>query len=197
MMKYKPIAYFSAVIAAILLTGLTSGISTIASVSAQPSTAESQVNSTATLKGVISSIQIDDETTPAWITAGEWNLTTDRPLFDGTENNTENAEAQVLGFDAVLYMVSYANGTGFHKHTISDFTLTEVVHEGSNSTTINGTMTITDEDGIAQNVEGFINVWNDKISILVDPSEIQDHFGPRPIAGIIFLPPERTPIPSP
>ncbi|MDQ4100650.1 MAG: hypothetical protein M3115_00465 [Thermoproteota archaeon] len=199
-MKDKPTMHFGVAISAataavVLLGGLSSGpFSGIAMAFAQTSDAGTQGNTTNTLQGVISSIQIDDETTPAWITAGEWTLTSDRPLFNNANNNTGSAEAQILGFDAILYMVSYANGTGFHKHTISNFSQTEVVYEGANSTTINGTFTITDADGVAQNVEGFISLWNDKISIFVDPTEIQDHFGPRPIAGMILLPPERTPI---
>lgn len=196
-MNDKPIVYFSIVTSALLLGGITSGPAAIATAFAQTSTAGSQENTTTTLNGVISSIQIDDEETPAWITAGDWTLRSDRPLFGNTNNNVENAEAQIAGFDAVLYMVSYANGTGFHKHTISNFSQTEVVYEGANSTTINGTMTITDEDGVAQNVSGFINLWNDKISIFVDPTEIKDHFGPRPIAGMILPSPERTADQSP
>lgn len=134
--------------------------------------------------------------TPSCITAGNWTLRSDRPLFSNT-NNTENAEGQVESFDAVLYMASNANDTGFHRHTISNFSQTEVVYDGANSTTINGTMTITDEDGVAQHVSGFINLWNDKISIFVNPSEIKDHFGPRPVAGMILVSPERTANQSP
>ncbi len=198
MMKDKTILYFSVVTSALLLGGLTTGPAALPTAFAQASIAGSQENTTTTtLDGVISSIQIDDEVTPSWITAGKWTLRTDRPLFSNTNNNTENAEAQIESFDAVLYMVSYADGTGFHRHTISNFSQTEVVHEGANSTTINGTMTITDEDGVAQHVSGFINLWNDKISIFVNPSEIKDHFGPRPVVGMILMSPERTASQSP
>ena len=138
------------------------------------------------MNGVIASIQLDENGNPAWITSGHWNLESDIPLIGIGGNQTE---PQVSNFSATLYMVSNADGTALHPHQVSDFVQTAVLHEGPNSTTVNGTFTITLQEGPVENVNGYIHVINDKIEFWVDPVATDNHFGPTTITGIVT--PER------
>jgi hypothetical protein len=136
-------------------------------------------SNTTKLSGVIASLQNNDAGAPQWITAGHWQLESDRPLFG---NDTE---PQVSNFSAVIYMTSITNGSNMHQHEISDFMQTSVLHSGENVTTINGTMTISMSDGPHQNTSGYMRLQNNMISIWVDPTELDEHFGPTPIYGLI------------
>src|SRR5918992_2468253 len=137
------------------------------------------------MNGVIASIQLDENGNPAWITSGHWNLDSDIPLIGGDVQT----EPQVSNFSATLYMVSNADGTALHPHQVSDFVQTAVLHEGPNSTTVNGTFTITLQEGPVENVNGYIHVIDDKIEFWVDPVATDNHFGPTTITGIVI--PER------
>lgn len=135
------------------------------------------------MNGVIASIQLDENGNPAWITSGHWNLESDVPLTGDIET-----EPQVSNFNATLYMVSNADGTALHPHQVSDFVQTAVVHEGPNSTTVNGTFTITLQEGPIENVNGYIYIINDKIEFWVDPAATDNHFGPTTITGMVLSP---------
>src|SRR5918996_338259 len=140
------------------------------------------------MNGVIASIQLDENGNPAWITSGHWNLESDIPLI-GSSGDVVQTEPQVSNFSATLYMVSNADGTALHPHQVSDFVQTAVLHEGPNSTTVNGTFTITLQEGPVENVNGYIHVIDDKIEFWVDPVATDNHFGPTTITGIVI--PER------
>ena len=150
-------------------------------------TAETAV-SVSKMMGVIASIQLDENGNPAWITAGHWNLESDVPLIGGSAESGNQTEPQVSNFSATLYMVSNADGTGQHPHQVSDFTQTSVLHEGSNSTTVNGTFTVTLQEGPVQNVNGYIHIINDKIEFYLDPTATENHFGPTTITGMVLSP---------
>jgi hypothetical protein len=141
------------------------------------------------MNGVIASIQLDENGNPAWVTSGHWNLESDIPLIGSSSGDVVQTEPQVSNFSATLYMVSNADGTGLHPHQVSDFVQTAVLHEGPNSTTVNGTFTITLQEGPVENVNGYIHVINDKIEFWVDPVATDNHFGPTTITGIVT--PER------
>jgi hypothetical protein len=138
------------------------------------------------MNGVIASMQLDENGNPAWITAGHWNLESDVPLI-GTGGGNQT-EPQISNFSATVYMVSNADGTAAHRHEISNFSQASVTHEGVNSTRVNGTFTITLEEGPVNNVSGFIHVINDKIEFWVDPVATENHFGPTTITGIVLTP---------
>lgn len=143
------------------------------------------------LSGVIASMQLDENGNPAWITAGHWNLESDLPLIGDTET-----EPQVTNFSASLYMVSNADGTAQHPHEILDFTQESIVHEGLNSTRVNGIFTMTSPEGITafqqegpvEAVNGYLHVINSKIEFWIDPVASDNHFGPTPIRGIVVNP---------
>jgi hypothetical protein len=131
-------------------------------------------------------MQLDESGNPAWITAGHWNLESDAPLIgSGASNETE---PHISNFNATLYMVKNEDGRDFHQHEISNFNQTGVTHQGANSTTVNGTFTITLQQGPVDNVNGYIHVINDKIELWVDPVASQNHFGPTTITGMVLNP---------
>jgi len=136
-----------------------------------------------TLSGIIASTQLNQAGAPQWLTAGSWTLVTDQPVFGSTNTNPT-----VKSFSAVLVMTASNNGTMTHSHHISNFKQIEVTHPGGNSTIFNGTMTVTTEMGTTENVPGILDFQNDRMSIWVSPGQIQNHFGPTPIDGIILNP---------
>jgi hypothetical protein len=144
------------------------------------------------MNGVIASMQLDENGNPAWITAGHWNLESDIPLIGGGNGGDggggDQTEPQVSNFTATIYMVSNADGTAAHMHEVSNFTQTGVTHQGPNSTTVNGTFTITLEEGPVNNVSGYVHVINDKIEFWVDPVTTDNHFGPTTITGVVLTP---------
>lgn len=143
------------------------------------------------LMGVIASMQLDEHGNPAWITAGHWNLESDIPLIGDIET-----EPQVTNFSATFYMVSNADGRAQHPHEILDFTQASVIHEGLNSTRVNGIFTMTLPEGITafqqegpvEAVNGYIHLINNKIEFWIDPVASDNHFGPTPITGIVLNP---------
>lgn len=138
-----------------------------------------------TLSGIITSTQLNQAGAPQWLTAGSWRLVTDNPVFGAASNQTQPT---VKSFDAVIVMTTVNNGTMLHSHRISDFKLLGVTHPGGNTTAFNGTMTVTTENGPTQNVPGFLDFQNNRMSIWVNPGAIQNHFGPNPINGMTLNP---------
>ena len=130
---------------------------------------------------MIASLQNNEMGAPVWITAGHWKLESDSPLFD---NSTEPT---ITNFSATIYMASITNGSSIHRHEITDFTQTDVLHSGDNSTTINGTMTVSMSDGPHQNTSGYVHLQNNRVSIWLEPAGLgEEHFGPTPIYGLIL-----------
>jgi hypothetical protein len=138
------------------------------------------------MMGVIASMQLDENGNPAWITAGHWNLESDAPLVGSSASN--QTEPHISNFSATLYMIKNADGRDFHQHQISNFQQSSVTHQGANSTTVNGTFTITLQQGPVDNVNGYIHVINDKIELWVDPVATDNHFGPTTITGMVLNP---------
>ncbi len=139
-----------------------------------------------TLSGIITSTQLNQAGAPQWLTAGSWRLATDKPVFGTASNQTQ--QPTVKNFSAVIVMTTINNGTVLHSHRISDFKLLGVTHPGGNTPAFNGTMTVTTENGPTQNVPGFLDFQNNRMSIWVNPGAIQNHFGPNPINGMTLNP---------
>ena len=138
------------------------------------------------MMGVIASMQLDQNGNPAWITAGHWNLEPDAPLVGASSNN--QTEPHISNFSATVYMVKNADGRDFHQHQVSNFKQESVTHEGANSTTVNGTFTITLQQRPVDSVHGYIHIINDKVEFWVDPTTTENHFGPTTITGIVLSP---------
>ena len=138
------------------------------------------------LAGIISSLQLaPDRLAPEWVTAGYWEMESDVPLIGAGSEGTQPTETS---FNGIVEMTRIDDGTALHTHTFSDFRQLEVAHRAENTTAINGTMTVTLEEGPVQNVPVFITLQNNLITIAVDPVTTESHFGPTPISGIILAP---------
>jgi hypothetical protein len=163
-------------------TTTTDNATTEGTTTTTPDTATTGTNKVA---GIIASLQLaPDRLAPEWVTAGYWELESDMPLFGGT---TETRPT-VTSFDAIVEMVHLADGTALHSHTFSDFRQTDIISAAENTTTIQGTMTVSLQEGPVQNVPVFITLQNNLLSIATDPAATENHFGPTPINGIILAP---------
>jgi Rieske Fe-S protein len=76
------------------------------------------------------------------------------------------------------------DGSAAHKHTITDFKTTGGPNTSGNTTTYNGTATVSLKAGPAKDVPISIKLMGDSaLSIWVDPSKTENHFGNTPIYG--------------
>ena len=141
--------------------------------------------------GTISSIQNDENGTPAWILSGLWKgaltNTADKSNQDFStptvSNNNDNLPTAT--FEAEFDMVML-NGSALHQHTIYNFTLADITKIDDNNYQVNGTATVTMEDGPVNNVPLSLKSMNNNvISIWVDPTKVNNHFGNTPIFGLI------------
>jgi hypothetical protein len=135
------------------------------------------------LKGNIVSLQNNDSGMPAWIISGRWKI---------IETPNDNTTGNKL-FSANLTMVR-TDGTSEHRHRLSEFTSSGV--ELKNRTaTINGFTTLTTlgsdaSSGIPntpiKNLPIIIKIFNLRtITIDIDKSKINHHFGNSPIFGTV------------
>jgi hypothetical protein len=78
------------------------------------------------------------------------------------------------------------NGSAMHDHEIYDFTLADMSMPDNTTTVYNGTATITMRQGPVPNVQVSIkSIESNVLSIWVDPTKINNHFGNTPIFGTI------------
>jgi len=143
-------------------------------------------------RGTIASVQNDKDGKPAWIASGLWrgsltNLTSGAAMMSssGASNTTSKMNLPAATFNAVFNMVML-NGTAFHKHQISNFTLTAMSIPNEKASISNGTATITMKEGPVNDVPISIRTFDDNvISIWVDPAKTMNHFGNTPIYGTV------------
>ena len=125
------------------------------------------------IRGGITSLQNDpSDNTATWILGGVYKL--------------ENLSSEAPIFNASFYMVK-TDGNSSHSHEIYDLFLNTPLIDNttSNSTHINGTTTVTMKDGPITNVPTKITLLGDNaISLWLDPSKVNNHFGDSPIYGI-------------
>jgi hypothetical protein len=131
-----------------------------------------------TLNGEIGSIQGAQQQLFAWSTAGDWMMQLDGPLIG-------RAEPQVQSFNATIHMVRL-DGNVLHEHEISNFTQYSVSHTGDAITTFNGTFSVSMREGTVNNVPGYLQFTGDLVSIWLDPTVLENHFGPTPIQGMVL-----------
>ena len=141
--------------------------------------------------GTISSIQNDESGTPAWILSGLWkgaltNMDKSNPdLSTPTVSNNKNDNLPTATFEAEFDMVML-NGSALHQHSIYNFTLADISKVDDKNYQANGTATVTMKDGPVNNVPLSIKSMNNNvISIWVDPTKVNNHFGNTPIFGLI------------
>jgi hypothetical protein len=137
--------------------------------------------------GVISSVQNDESGKPAWIVAGHWTSTL---LSDNSANASQamgNTTAPFAGspFDTQIQMVRL-DGTAEHTHTITNFVLANMSQAGNMTKVFNGTSTASMREGPVTDIPTSIKIMGDKvISIWLDPSRIENHYGNTPIYGLV------------
>ncbi len=124
------------------------------------------------IKGGITSLQNDSsDNTTTWILGGVYRM--------------ENLSSEAPTFNASFYMVK-TDGNSSHSHDVYDLSLNTPIIDNtmSNSTHVNGTTTVTMKDGPITNVPTNITILGDSaISIWLDPSKVNNHFGDSPIYG--------------
>jgi hypothetical protein len=143
----------------------------------EPLPSPTEMNATM-LRGEIGSIQSAHQGTFSWSTAGEWVMQLDGPI-------TGRADPRIASFNATIHMVRL-DGNVLHEHKIYNFSQSSVTHLGDDSTTFNGTMTVTLREGPVENVTGYIQILGDSIAIWIDPRAVENHFGPTPIHGMVL-----------
>lgn len=148
--------------------GNNSTVNTVASNQTQNSTS----SSIDVIKGGITSLHNDpSDNTTTWILGGVYRM--------------ENLSSEAPTFNASFYMVK-TDGNSSHSHDIYDLFLNNPIIDNtiSNSTHVNGTTTVTMKDGPITNVPTNITILGDSaISIWLDPSKVNNHFGDSPIYG--------------
>jgi hypothetical protein len=92
---------------------------------------------------------------------------------------------EVAEFASSFDMVR-TNGSALHEHQIYNFTLTEMSMPNNTTTIYNGTGTVTMRDGPVPDVPMSTTVMDGNvISLWLDPSLIDNHFGDTPIYGTV------------
>ena len=138
--------------------------------------------------GVISSIQNDDNGKPAWIVSGNWKTTLLSDLSSNASQAAANTTSPFAGspFSAQVEMVGL-DGTAGHTHTITNFILTNASRPDNMTNVFNGTSTASMMEGPVTDLPTSIKITEDKvISIWLDPSRIDNHYGNTPIYGIVI-----------
>jgi hypothetical protein len=143
------------------------------STSSSSSSSSSPILSKSTVVGGITSIQNDITGKTNWIVGGAYkmsNINTANPIFN-----------------AAFYMIK-TDGTAPHKHTISDFKMSGTPIVANNSTTFNGTSTVTMKEGPVKDVPTSIKFTDESsVSIWLDPTKTNNHFGSTLIYGTQHL----------
>ena len=153
--------------------------------------------------GSIASLQNDQNGNPTWIVSGYWkgsvmgyeseeervanqtatNATTPNMTTVTTATSNKDATAR---FKAMFDMVM-TNGSAMHNHAIYNFTLMNMSMPNNTTTIFNGTATITMREGPIHNVPVSIAIMDDNvITIWVDRTKLNNHFGDTPIYGTVM-----------
>lgn len=145
--------------------------------------------------GTIASLQNDENGNPTWIVSGLWegSLSMDNKTQGGEGNQTSTTANATIAtgslpnatFHSEINMVM-TNGSAMHDHEVYDFTLADISMPDNSTIVYNGTATITMRQGPVPDVPISIKAMdNNAISIWVDPTKINNHFGNTPIFGTI------------
>jgi hypothetical protein len=135
--------------------------------------------------GTISSIQNNENGNPAWVVSGHWKAN----LLSNQSNVTSQGNISSSSgptFNASVEMIML-NGTAAHRHAITNFVLANTSMPNNMTRIFNGTSTASMREGPVTDIPTGISIMGDKvISIWLDPSKINNHFGNTPIYGIVM-----------
>ena len=133
--------------------------------------------------GTIASLQNDENGNPTWIVSGLYKASLS--MNNKTQDGASTGSLPNATVDSKFNMVM-TNGSAMHDHELYDFTLTDMSMPNNSTTVFNGTATITMRQGPVPDVPVIIRAMeNNAVSIWVDPTKIQNHFGNTPIFGTI------------
>lgn len=133
--------------------------------------------------GTIASLQNDENGNPTWIVSGFYKGSV--PMHKKTQDGNATGNLQNATLKAKFNMVM-TNGSAMHDHRIYNFTLTDMSMQNNSTTVFNGTATVTMRQGPVHDVPLSIKAMdNNAVSIWIDPTKIQNHFGNTPIFGTI------------
>ena len=133
--------------------------------------------------GTIASLQNDENGNPTWIVSGFYKGSVS--MHDKTQDANATGNLPNATLKAKFNMVM-TNGSAMHDHKIYNFTLTDMSMPNNSTTVFNGTATVTMRQGPVHDVPISIKAMdNNAVSIWVDPTKIQNHFGNTPIFGTI------------
>jgi hypothetical protein len=133
--------------------------------------------------GIIASLQNDENGNPIWIVSGLYKASLS--MNNKTQDGAATGSLPNATVDSKFNMVM-TNGSAMHDHEIYDFTLTDMSMPNNSTTVFNGTATITMRQGPVSDVPVSIRAMeNNAVSIWVEPTKIQNHFGNTPIFGTI------------
>jgi hypothetical protein len=138
--------------------------------------------------GVISSMQNDESGQPGWIVSGRWTSTLGGNNTVNASQATSNETSPFAGspFDMQIEMVRF-NGSASHTHSITDFVLANVSQPDNMTKAFNGTSTASMREGPVTDIPTTIKIMGDKvISIWLDPSRVDNHYGNTPIYGLVI-----------
>jgi hypothetical protein len=77
------------------------------------------------------------------------------------------------------------NGSGAHSHVITNFRLSDVSSDENGTMKYTGSSTIRLREAPIVDVPTIVKISGEIISILPDPSNVNNHFGSTPIYGVI------------
>jgi hypothetical protein len=133
--------------------------------------------------GTIASLQNDENGNPIWIVSGLYKASLS--MNNKTQGGAATGSLPNATVDSKFKMVM-TNGSAMHDHEIYDFTLTDMSMPNNSTAVFNGTATITMRQGPVPDVPVSIRAMeNNAVSIWVEPTKIQNHFGNTPIFGTI------------
>jgi hypothetical protein len=133
--------------------------------------------------GTIASLQNDENGNPTWIVSGHYKASLS--MNNETQDGAATGSLPNATLNSKLNMVM-TNGSAMHDHRIYDFTLTDMSMPNNSTAVFNGTVTITMRQGPVPDVPFSIRAMdNNAVSIWIDPTKIQNHFGDTPIFGTI------------
>jgi len=109
---------------------------------------------------------------PDWIESGHW-----------IARVTSSGDELTIGFQATIDMIK-PDGTSKHTHLINNFQLTNASESEDNSTTIEGTATVTMANGPVVGVPITFKVHGESlVEIMIGPDKVNGHFGTNPMYG--------------
>jgi hypothetical protein len=143
--------------------------------------------------GTIASLQNDENGNPTWIVSSLWegSLSMDKKA-QGRGGNQSNTPANATAATASLpnstfhskFNMVMINGSAMHDPEIYDFTLPDRSMPNNSTVVYNGTATMTMRQVPVPDVPISVKTMdNNAVSMWVDPTKIDNHFGNTSIFG--------------